>query len=137
MTSSTTHVVLMPSYNAGPRLVSTVEGALRHWSPVWVVIDGSTDGSVGEIGRLAEHDPRVRVIVRAKNGGKGAAVATALSAAQAEGFTHVLTMDSDGQHAADHIAPSCASPHRTPGPSSSEGRSSGPMRPPCACTAAS
>jgi glycosyltransferase involved in cell wall biosynthesis len=103
MTPSTTHLVLMPSYNAGPRLLSTVEEALRHWSPIWVVIDGSTDGSVGEVRLLAERDPRVRVTVCKKNAGKGAAIAIALSAAQAEGFTHVLTMDSDGQHPADHI----------------------------------
>jgi glycosyltransferase involved in cell wall biosynthesis len=103
MTPSTTHVVLMPSYNAGPRLLATVEEALLHWSPIWVVIDGSTDASTGEICLLAERDPRVRVTMRMTNGGKGAAVATGLSAVQAAGFTHVLTMDSDGQHPADHI----------------------------------
>ncbi len=53
MTSSSTHVVLLPSYNAGPRLASTAEEALRYWRPVWVVIDGSTDGSPDEIRALA------------------------------------------------------------------------------------
>ncbi len=45
MKLSTTHLVLIPSYNTGPRLAVTVEEALVQWSPVWVVVDGSTDGS--------------------------------------------------------------------------------------------
>jgi glycosyltransferase involved in cell wall biosynthesis len=56
-----------------------------------------------EISALAATDPRLRVIVREHNGGKGAAVATGVAAALAAGFTHVLTMDSDGQHPADRI----------------------------------
>jgi glycosyltransferase involved in cell wall biosynthesis len=101
--SSSTHLVLIPSYNAGARLASTVSEALAQWSPVWVVIDGSTDGSVAEVQALAARDPRVRVIVRERNGGKGAAVETGAAAALAAGFTHLLTMDSDGQHPAERI----------------------------------
>lgn len=102
--SSATHLVLIPSYNTGgPLLASTIAGALARWSPVWVVIDGSTDDSPGAAGSLARHDPRIRVIVRERNGGKGAAIATGVAAALAAGFTHVLTMDADGQHPADHI----------------------------------
>jgi glycosyltransferase involved in cell wall biosynthesis len=104
MISSPTHAVLIPSYNTGPRLLATVVEALGHWSPVWVVIDGSTDGSAEGICALAARDPRIRVTLRGRNGGKGAAVEAALPAVQAEGFTHVLSMDSDGQHPADRIA---------------------------------
>ncbi len=104
MTSpSTTHLVLIPSYNPGARLAETVTGALAHWAPVWVVDDGSTDASAVSVETLAARDPRVRVIRRNRNGGKGAAVATGVAAALAAGFTHVLTMDADGQHPADHI----------------------------------
>ncbi|MDB6094448.1 MAG: glycosyl transferase family 2 [Verrucomicrobia bacterium] len=103
MTSSATHLVLIPSYNTGARLASTVDEALAQWSPVWVVIDGSTDDSAAPVEALAARDPRVRVIRRETNGGKGAAVATGVEAALAAGFTHVLTMDSDGQHPAGHI----------------------------------
>jgi glycosyltransferase involved in cell wall biosynthesis len=103
MTASSTHLVLIPSYNTGPRLLSTVTDALAQWNPVWVVVDGSTDDSARPVQALAERDARVRVIVRAQNGGKGAAVSTGVEAALREGFTHVLTMDSDGQHPSDHI----------------------------------
>lgn len=102
--SSTTHVVLIPSYNAGPKLASTVREARAAWAPVWVVVDGSTDGSERDVVAWSRDDPGLRVIVLPVNGGKGAAVLAGLSAAQAEGFTHALTMDSDGQHPADRIA---------------------------------
>jgi len=54
---------------------------------------------------MAAADPALRVIVLPRNLGKGAAVLHGLRAASAEGFTHALTMDSDGQHPADRIAP--------------------------------
>jgi glycosyltransferase involved in cell wall biosynthesis len=103
MTPSTTHLVLIPSYNPGPRLAATVAAARAHWAPVWIVDDGSTDESTTAAQRLAASDPQVRVIVRPRNGGKGAAVATGVEAALAAGFTHVLTLDADGQHPVDHI----------------------------------
>ena len=98
---SSTHLVLIPSYNTGARLEKTVAEALRHWQPVWVVIDGSTDGSGAA---LKQDEPGLRVIHRPTNGGKGAAVLDGLRAAAPAGFTHVLVMDADGQHPAAGIA---------------------------------
>jgi glycosyltransferase involved in cell wall biosynthesis len=42
-------------------------------------------------------------LVLAQNRGKGAAVLYGIREAQRAGFTHVLTMDSDGQHPAERI----------------------------------
>ncbi len=105
MTPSSTHLVLIPSYNTGGRLLPTVQEALRFWRPVWVVIDGSTDASAQSLALLARREPSLRIIHRPRNGGKGAAVLTGVETALAAGFTHVLTMDSDGQHPASHIEP--------------------------------
>lgn len=50
-----TRLVLIPSYNTGRDLLRrTVAGALAQWQPVWVVIDGSTDGSDEDLETLAE-----------------------------------------------------------------------------------
>jgi glycosyltransferase involved in cell wall biosynthesis len=104
MTPSASHLVLIPSYNPGRRLADTVASALSQWAPVWIVDDGSTDGSSVELAqRHARDSTRVRVIVRPRNGGKGAAVATGVDAALAAGFTHVLTLDADGQHPVEDI----------------------------------
>jgi glycosyltransferase involved in cell wall biosynthesis len=102
-TASRTHLVLIPSYNTGPRVYRTVAEARAQWQPVWVVVDGSTDGTAEGLQRMAEADPGLKVFVLPANAGKGAAVLHGLRQAQAEGFTHALTMDSDGQHPADLI----------------------------------
>ncbi len=98
-----TQLVLIPSYNTGAKLFETVAAARRVWRPVWVVIDGSTDGTAQTLGRRAEDDPDLSVFVLARNLGKGAAVLHGLRLAQAQGFTHVLTLDADGQHDAADI----------------------------------
>lgn len=100
VTASATHLLLIPSYNTGPALAETVRAARQVWAPVWVVIDGSTDGSDGAVRQRAVTDPDLRVLRRDRNGGKGAAVLHALRAIPDGGFTHVLVMDADGQHPA-------------------------------------
>ncbi len=102
---SRTHLVLIPSYNTGRKVFETVRAAREQWDPVWVVVDGSTDGTTQGLEDIARSDPGTRVLVRAGNGGKGAAVLDGLLEALRLGFTHALTMDSDGQHPADRIAP--------------------------------
>jgi glycosyltransferase involved in cell wall biosynthesis len=98
--ASTTHVVLIPSYNTGGQVYTTVAAARECWCPVWVVVDGSTDGTAAGLQALAARDPGLRVWVLPHNAGKGAAVLHGLQQAAAAGFTHALTMDSDGQHPA-------------------------------------
>jgi glycosyltransferase involved in cell wall biosynthesis len=98
--SSRTHLVLIPSYNTGERLFATVREARAQWDPVWVVIDGSTDGTGERMRQLAGTDSGLRVLVLDRNQGKGAAVLQGLRQAHEAGFTHALTMDSDGQHPA-------------------------------------
>ena len=97
---SKTHLVLIPSYNPGGLLRPTVLGALAQWAPVWVVVDGSTDESLQVLQELQAEYPQLRVIQQPQNMGKGAAVLRGIEQAKAEGFTHALTMDSDGQHPA-------------------------------------
>jgi len=101
---SMTHLVLIPSYNPGPKVYETVRAARAQWSPVWVVVDGSSDDSPARLRAMAAEDPELRVLLLPENRGKGAAVLHGLREARANGFTHALTMDSDGQHPADSIA---------------------------------
>ncbi|NDP38677.1 MAG: glycosyltransferase family 2 protein [Rhodoferax sp.] len=112
--ASRTHLVLIPSYNPGTKVFETVRSARAQWSPVWVVVDGSTDASAQGLQAMAAQDNNLQVIVLSRNVGKGAAVLHGLDLAAAQGFTHVLTMDSDGQHPAplipDFMAASIAQP---------------------------
>jgi glycosyltransferase involved in cell wall biosynthesis len=96
-------LVLIPSYNTGRILPQTVIEVLQHASDVWVIMDGSTDGSEKLLEPLREQHPGLRVVLLEKNGGKGAAVLHGVKLAHDAGFTHVLTIDADGQHPTQFI----------------------------------
>ncbi|MFZ2628805.1 MAG: glycosyltransferase family 2 protein [Rugosibacter sp.] len=113
-TASATHLVLIPSYNPGVKVYETVHAARQYWTPVWVVVDGSTDGSAEGLLAMAAQDAGLRVMVLLHNQGKGAAILHGLEQAAAAGFTHVLTMDSDGQHPAECIPAFMAESARQP-----------------------
>jgi glycosyltransferase involved in cell wall biosynthesis len=87
--------VIVPAYNEAGTLRTVLERVLRlpiADLDVVVVDDGSDDGT-GEIAeRVAEGDPRVRVLHHPKNRGKGAAVRSAL--AQVRGDV-VVVQDAD------------------------------------------
>jgi len=100
---STTHVVVIPSYDTGPTVYDTVRAARAAWAPVFVVVDGSRDGTTEGLQAMAAADPGLHVWVLARNQGKGAAVLHGLRQARGAGFTHALTMDADGQHPAPCI----------------------------------
>jgi glycosyltransferase involved in cell wall biosynthesis len=103
-TASTTHVVVIPSYDTGPTVYATVSAARAQWQPVYVVVDGSRDGTAEALLAMASQDPGLKVWVLPHNQGKGAAVLRGLEEARSAGFTHALTMDADGQHPASLIA---------------------------------
>lgn len=111
---SRTHLVVIPSYNPGPQVYQTVRAARAAWMPVWVVVDGSTDGTRAGLERMARDDAGLRVLALARNSGKGAAVLYALGRAAAEGYSHVLTMDADGQHPAASIPEFMQASQRAP-----------------------
>ncbi len=115
MTVPATHLVLIPSYNTGAALLPTVRAACQAWPRVWVVIDGSTDGSETSLAGLAAEAPGLRLVRRPVNGGKGAAILTGIELAAREGFTHALTLDSDGQHPVGMIPAFMAASQANPG----------------------
>jgi glycosyltransferase involved in cell wall biosynthesis len=100
---SHSQLVIIPSYNPGTRAIEIVREAARYWRPVWVVVDGSTDGTGETLQTVADRDAGVRVFVLPRNQGKGAAILHGLKQAGAAGYSHALTMDADGQHPADKI----------------------------------
>ena len=113
-TPSSTHLVLIPSYNPGHKVYETVREARTHWNPVWVVVDGSTDGTAAGLLDMAAQDSGLRVMVLSHNQGKGAAVLAGLEEAARQGYSHALCMDSDGQHPAALIADFMACSRQAP-----------------------
>lgn len=101
---------VIPVYNHAARLVPLVREARTYLPDVLVVDDGSTDVDISAL--LA--DESVQVIRHEQNRGKGAALRTALDAAREQGFTHLITLDADGQHAPADIPLFIAAIRREP-----------------------
>ncbi len=85
--------VLVPTYNNAGAIAAVVRGCLGSGLPVFVVDDGSTDGS----GRLAA-DAGATLLVHPVNRGKGSALLTGMRHLADLGFTHAVCLDADGQH---------------------------------------
>ena len=93
--------MLIPSFNPGAKVFSTVRAALDQWAPVWVVVDGSTDHSELRLAEMAAADPNRRVWVLPKNGGKGAAEVARLGLQAAEALDAKLASLIDRMTATD------------------------------------
>jgi glycosyltransferase involved in cell wall biosynthesis len=85
--------VLIPVYNHVGGVVSVVERALALGLPVWVVDDGSTDGTAAAL----EQFSGIQVLRHEKNRGKGEAILTGLAAMNGKA-DWAVTLDADGQH---------------------------------------
>ena len=99
MSPTITLACVIPCYNAGGRVRSVAEAALRETPHVWVVDDGCTDGSAPALADLP-----LRIVRHDRNLGKGHAILTGLRAALADpAISAVVLLDADGQHDAAAI----------------------------------
>jgi polyprenyl-phospho-N-acetylgalactosaminyl synthase len=94
--------VIIPTYNNPGTLARVVNNVRRHIQSIIVVDDGSGPEAKTVAAQLAK-DGLAQVHYREENGGKGAAVYTGLELAQAEGYSHALQVDADGQHDLDDV----------------------------------
>lgn len=97
-------VVLIPVYDHEHAIGKVVAAVLQNGVPCMLVDDGSSIACANVLDDLAANEPEKITLVRhADNRGKGAAVLTGFARAAADGFTHVLQIDADGQHRVDDI----------------------------------
>ena len=85
--------ILIPVYNHAEGIVSVVERTRPVALPIWVVDDGSTDGTTTRLQSIAG----ITVLHHEKNLGKGAAILTGFEALQGTA-DWAITLDADGQH---------------------------------------
>ncbi len=95
--------VVIPAYNAENTLADVIGRIPRDVAGVWIVDDGSTDGTVRVAGDSSRTDPRIRVVRRARNGGYGAAMKAGLGAVEPEGPDVVACVHADGQYAPEEL----------------------------------
>lgn len=95
---------VVPVYNHGGTVGSTVAALAGHGLPIYLIDDGSETATATVLDRLAAEVAEVHLLRRTANGGKGAAVMDGMRAALADGRSHTLQIDADGQHDLTDIA---------------------------------
>jgi glycosyltransferase involved in cell wall biosynthesis len=89
---------LIPCYEHGAPLRGVLESIAPFALPCLVVDDGSGPDTLARLDAIERELPFVRVERLAGNRGKGAALKRGFRLAADLGFTHVITLDADGQH---------------------------------------
>jgi predicted LPLAT superfamily acyltransferase len=106
--------LIVPVFNHKEAIGATVMALRRFRLPMYLVNDGSDAATRERLIQLAAHEPLVTLLHLPENRGKGAAVMQGLRQAHADGYTHGLQIDADGQHDAGDvpkfIAAAAASP---------------------------
>lgn len=94
---------VIPTYQNAKTLLQVVADVHRVVDTVFVVDDGSNDGTAALLGKATGNERPEKVLTHPKNCGKGAALKTGLTYARQQGFRYAVTVDADGQHRADDI----------------------------------
>lgn len=89
---------VVPVFDHEGAIGETTAGLRRHGLRVILVDDGSGPACAAELQRISGFDPAVSLVRLPENRGKGAAVLAGLKAAAAQGYSHALQIDADGQH---------------------------------------
>lgn len=90
---------LIPCYRHSHRLAETLAQLRQYGLACLVIDDGSGLGEAAAIAQICQQaGDGVQLIRHDRNRGKGAAVMTGFQTAAAQGFTHALQIDADGQH---------------------------------------
>jgi glycosyltransferase involved in cell wall biosynthesis len=89
---------VIPIYDHGATIRALVASLAAQGLPIYIVDDGSGEATQAELARVRGEFPQVRLSRLARNCGKGAAVVHGMRQARADGMTHALQIDADGQH---------------------------------------
>jgi predicted LPLAT superfamily acyltransferase/uncharacterized protein (DUF2062 family) len=94
-------LIVIPVFNNPESIRHVVEDCLTKTDLPLAVVD---DGSDIKVTTQINPNPRITFLRLDHNQGKGAAILFGFEWAAKNGFTHVVTLDGDGQHKADDIA---------------------------------
>jgi glycosyltransferase involved in cell wall biosynthesis len=96
-------VVVAPTFNNAVTLANVLDRILQLGLPIIAVNDGSTDDTAAVLARCAASSPSVTVCTHAANRGKASALRTGFDKARTLGYTHAVTIDTDGQLSPEDI----------------------------------
>lgn len=92
------YLIVIPCYRHADTLNEVLKGLTKTGFDT-VVIDDGNEGSQAELlAKCVSLHPFVTLLKNEKNLGKGGSVSRGISYAHEKGYTHVIQIDSDGQH---------------------------------------
>ena len=91
--------VIIPTYNNAITLPAVIADVAEYTHNIIVVNDGSTDNTALCLASV----PNITIVSYSKNKGKGWALRKGFEKAVESGYTHAITIDSDGQHFASDL----------------------------------
>ena len=93
---------LVPVYDHADTVANVCESVRQYERPILLVDDGSHRECAEELNRLGSQN-RTHLVRLVRNSGKGTALRVGMAEAQRLGYTHVLTVDPDGQQETDDL----------------------------------
>ena len=90
--------IVIPAYNEEATIFDVVQAALKQSEKVIVVVDGSVDKTIEKLEGLP-----ITLIIHEENKGKAASLWDGFMAALELDIDAIITIDGDGQHAAEDI----------------------------------
>ncbi len=100
MSSTSSLSIVVPFYNDGDMVESTVSALFRDDAEFIFVDDGSTDGTGERLFEAARRYPNIKVLVHEHNQGASAALLTGLYAATGDA---IIVLDADLSYGPEHV----------------------------------
>lgn len=95
--------LVIPCYNHARHLSEIIDELGSYGLPIIIVDDGGNSIDAEILKVLTDNCTNRYLVTLLENKGKGGAVIEGFKVADAQGFTHVLQIDADGQHAMEDI----------------------------------
>jgi dolichol-phosphate mannosyltransferase len=99
-------MAMIPTYNEALNIEPLLREILRQGPNIGAVVvdDNSPDGTAAIVKRLREEDPRVHLILRMNERGRGTAGVAGFKYAVAQGVDFIIEMDADFSHQPSYIS---------------------------------
>ena len=108
------YCILIPHYRHDRELARYLPSLAATGLPALIVDDGSDAETLTRLRALVGAHPWASLAERGCNGGKGAAMVSGMRELAGRGFTHVISVDADGQHDAADIGCALKASRRDP-----------------------
>jgi dolichol-phosphate mannosyltransferase len=98
-------MAMVPTYNEAPNIEQLLREILRQGPDIGAVVvdDDSPDGTAAIVERLRQEDPRVHLLLRKEERGRGTAGIAGFRYAVAQGIPFIVEMDADFSHQPSYI----------------------------------